>query len=217
MSLVYTPLYDENGNIIDPTVFTQGAGVFAGVLNSEMDRDNLPINTIDAGELSGDIFTMSPANLAFNTEDDWLPDMDVTGWQNGTGTTTGSTNLGILSWTAEQDAHYDVHWSGSWFWDGAYSWATAGSRPDRTDTFDTIRLRITIDGINIGMAGPFEDGADYASTYMIGAIQLPAGAHTLKIECQVVRRIAQNGEEDGICTNNVTFTDRTVMVIGRMR
>lgn len=214
MSLQYTPLYDENGDVIDPAFWVQGAATFAGVINGGLDRDNLPANTIVAAEVTSNAFTFIEA---FNTDDSFAPDMENTGWQNGTGTTTGTNNLGILEWTAEQDAHYDIYWSGTWAWNGSYSWVEVGARLNQTDTFDTVMLRITVDGVPICTAGPFEDGMDYGSTYMCGSIQLPAGQHTLKVECKVVRLIAQSGQESGQCTNAVEFDSRSVLAIGRMR
>ena len=78
-------------------------------------------------------------------------------------------------------------------------------------------LRISIDGVILAFAGPFEDGEQYASTYMVGSIQLPAGTHTFKVECEVVRRIAQTGQVDGICTNTVSFGSRACTILERAR
>lgn len=215
--LRYIPVYDENDDAIDPTFFLQAAGDFAGEISGGLDRDNLPANTIASSEIDATVGNVFNDVQAFSTEDAYAPEMTVTGWQGGAGTTTGTTNLGILSWTATQDGHYDIHWSGEWSWNGAYSWVTAGARPDRTDTFDTMRIRVVVDGDPVCMAGPFEDGMIYGSTYMIGSIQLPAGPHTLRVQCEVARRIAQDGELDGQCTNTITFADRTILAIGRVR
>jgi hypothetical protein len=214
----YAELYDENGGVIDPAFFTQDMADFAGELDGGLDRDNFAANDIVSGDVNtsgGRVFNLMGTDYFYNTQTTYAPDKNITSWQGGTG--NDASGVGYLQFTSLQDGHFDIHWSGYWFWDGAYSWVTAGARPDTTDTFDTLRLRVTVDGIPVCIAGPFEDGLQYGATYMCGAIQLPAGTHTVRVECEVVRRIAQSGELDGVCTNTVHIDERTLTCLGRIR
>jgi hypothetical protein len=215
MGQKYRQGYDENGGVIYPAFFVDGMGDLAGEFNGGLDRDNFAQADIQYSDLD------SGTNSVFLYLDDEKSDTDfivnsaITEWQGGTG--NNADGIAIINWTAPQDAHYDVHVSVSWVVSGSYSWVTAGTRPDRTDTFDTILLRVSIDGIALAFAGPFEDGDNPWSTYLCGSIQLPAGTHSLQVECQVVRRIAQDGQVDGPCTNTFTIQSRSVVVMGRFR
>ena len=220
----YTPSFDENADVICPDFYLDGMGDFGGELNGGVDRDNLPQSTIARTECDtslGRVFNQTGAS--FNTDTNFSPTMTITEWQGGIlGAPAGSASLGLFTstWTALQDAHYDIHASLTWFWDGSYiggSVVSTGSRPDTVTTFDTLMLRITVDGIEIAVGGPWDDGDVYWSTYLLGSIQLPAGVHTLKVECMVVRRECQTGLTSGKCINTVVFNSRALVVLERDR
>jgi hypothetical protein len=213
MGQIYRQGYDEDGGIINPEFFVDSMGDLAGAFNSGLDRDNFAQADITYDDVGvGVIFVNIDRE---KTDTAFTPDTEITEWQGGTGNDAdGIVNIAV---NAVQDGHYDIHFSVSWSWDGTYSWVTDGARPDRTDTFDTIMFRMVCDGIPIAYAGPFEDGGKQWSTYLCGAIQLPAGRHTFVVECKCVRRIAQNGQEDGVCTNTPTIESRAYVSIGRYR
>lgn len=216
MALRYAPVYDENGDVIDPAFFLENDAEFVSEWNGLLDRDNFA----QADIVADDVDTSPSEVFIFMTSEKsdtaWSPTQTVTEWQGGEG--NDADGIVLLDWTATQDAHYEVHFSASWAWTGAYSWVWNNlARPDRLDTFDTIMFRITMDGIPIAFAGPFEDGDIIWSTYMCGAIQCAAGVHTLKVECEIVRRISQNGQLDGPCTNPVEIQSRACVVLGRLR
>ncbi len=219
MSLRYTPKYDENGDIDDPSFFVEGMGDFAGEF-SALDRDNFPAAALLAAEVDGSLGRVFTTIYGGNTDTNFVPTMTLTGWQNSKSgsTTIGADNLGIATFTTLQDGHFDIHWSGTWSWDGAYSWvAVNAGLITENDTFDTLRLHITVDGVEIAIAGPFEDGASQWGAYMVGAIQLPAGTHVVKVECEVVRRQAQEDSLSGQCTNTCTFNERALTILATFR
>lgn len=213
MALRYAPTYDENGDVINPAMFVEGMAVFAGEFNSGLDRDNLPPDSLVDGNILDESFTEV---FGGNTDDPFALDNTTTAWQGGEGNDTAG--IGNFPFTLEQDAHVIVYWSGSWSWDGTYSWVPAGTaRVDHTDTFDTIRIRGTIDGREVFMLGPFEDGAVKCATFGTGSIQLQAGSYTLRIQAESVRRIAQNDQADGQTTNTCTFDERSTTIVVRIR
>ena len=216
----YRQNFDENGNVLAPAMWVQDNNEFAGEFNGYLDRDNLPAATIASTDPDASLGGPFNAIRAFNTDDNFAPDMTSTDWQGGTG--TGAAGVGYLTWTSLQDAHFDVHWSGTWSWNGAYSRSSntvaAPNHLDSETEYDTIQLRLVMDGIVIAIAGPFEDGASRWGTYLCGAVQLPAGTHTLRVECAVYRRVWQNsGQQNGVCTNAVTIRERAITVLERMR
>jgi len=214
--LTRTPIYDENGDILAPEFFVESQAKLAGVLNSGLDRDNFAQNDIVAADVN-------TAARVFNKvvpdgdNTAWSPNMANTSWQAGTGTSTGANALGYKSFTLTEDAHCDVSWGGTWSWNGTHSWVAAGARPDHTDTFDTVTIRVSISGQECFTLGPFSDSTAYCSAQGFGAIVLPAGDYVLLVEAKVVRIVAQTGDEDGACTNTVTFTDRHGLVIAGYR
>lgn len=220
MAQQYRLNWQETGDALAPDFFVDDASTFAGEINGGLDRDNFAPADIVSAELdasgSSRVFNATRGN---NTATPWAAARGTTSWQNGDpSASTGGNNLGISTWTSTQDSQYDVHWSGEWSWNGSYSWVAAGTRPTQTDTFDTVQIRVTIDGLLVGcVAGPFEDGDQKWSTYIVGGIQLPAGTHTALVECRAVRIIAQNGQEDGICTNTCTFGERALTILERIR
>jgi hypothetical protein len=215
MGLKFHQGCDENGNVINPEFFTEGMADLGGEFNSRLDRDNFAKADIVDDDLDGGVPSVFLFLSSEKSDTSFSPDMTLTDWQGGDG--DDANGIADITWTAPQDAHYDVHVSIGWTWNGSWSWTTSGTRPDRTDIYDTIMVRINIDGNTLAIAGPFEDGNIQWATYLCGSIQLPQGYHELKIECQVVRRIAQNGQEDGPCTNDVTINSRAVVVMGRFR
>lgn len=216
MALRYTPLYDENGNVIAPEFFLEGASVYAGEINSGIDRDNMPPNTIASGDISsGDVFT-TVADLSVNTNDNWSADSSSTTWQGPNG--NGTAGLGYRAFTLAQPAHIQVFWSGMWTWNGSWSRSsTVAGRPDHEDTYDTIRIRATIDGVEVFVLGPFEDAMVGGSAFGTGSIQVQAGPHVLLMQVECVRRTVQTGLTDGPCVNTVTFDDRALTGIARYR
>jgi hypothetical protein len=215
MGQVYRQGYDENGNVINPAFFTDGMSDLAGAFNSSLDRDNFAQNDIILADIDGDVGDAFLFLSSQKTDTSFSPNMEATEWQGGEG--NDASGINYITWTATQDSHYEFHFSVSWSWNGSYSWVSAGTRPDRTDTFDTIMLRASIDGVTLSVAGPFEDGDVRWSTYMVGATQLPAGPHTFKIECQVVRRVAQSLQVDSACLNDCTINSRACVIMGRFR
>ena len=215
MGQVYRNGYDENGNVLYPAFFVDSMSDLAGEFNSNLTRDNFAqadIIRADVGTALGVIFLDLNSK---KTDTPYLPDMAVTDWQGGAA--NDANGIIRIEWTAPQDAHYDIHLNLAWVWNGSYSWTSAGTRPDRKDTFDTIMFRLSVDGTAVAFAGPFEDGDVRWATYMCGAVQLPAGSHVLMVECEVVRRIAQDGQLDGVCTNDVTINSRACVAMGRVR
>lgn len=210
----YAPLFGENNDIIAPDFFVQGMADLAGEFNAGLDRDNLPSATITSADLTANVFFET---FYAATDTAYVPDMESTSYQNGTGTTTGANNLGILSLDLAQDAQVDVHWSATWSWDGSWSEVGDGVRPERTNTVDTVTMQIDVDGNAAAPLGPFEDGASYNSVYGVASFQLPAGPHTLRVRVQAVRIVVQSMQEDGVCTNNVTFGSRALLAVARYR
>lgn len=216
----YVQEYDENGNAIDPAFWLENNNTYAGEFNGGLDRDNLPQATIVAAEVTGNPFNTVRSGA---TTSNYTPDMTRTDWQGGEG--TGTAGIDNAEWTAATDAHYDIYWSGRWSWNGAYSNTSAGAAGDRptdadpqVNVVDTMTLRMTVDGTTVAVAGPFEDAADNWATFMCGSIQLPAGAHTFRVECLAARQQAQNeGAIDGACVNDVTFADRCRVILQRSR
>lgn len=218
----YVQEYDENANVIDPTFWLENHNTYAGEFNGGLDRDNLPQATIAAAEVNGRPFTVVHGD---GTATGFSPDQTNTDWQGGAG--TGASGIDAYTWTAAQDAHYDAHVSVAWTWGGGAvpSWVqtgTAGDRPTATapqvDIVDTISFRLTVDGVVLAVAGPFDDTASEWATYLIGSIQLPAGTHTLKLECATFRRKWQeSGPAEGPCTYAVTINDRTRTLLERRR
>lgn len=212
----------ETGDTLDPSQYVQDMGIIAGEFDGALDRDNLPSATIAATEIDASVSHVfndaalnSPTDTAFTA-----PDLDVTitDWQGGSGTTTGATCLGIKTWTATQDGHYDIAWSGEWIWSGAWSYATNGSaRPDTIFTFDTVAFRIVVDGIIIAQSQPFDDSAEYWNTDLECSIQLPAGTHTCNIQMKIEKLEAQTGFSAGTATNTPTPSQRALAILARYR
>lgn len=214
--LRYLPIYDENGNVLNPAVYVRGMATMAGEVNGGLDQDNFAVGAVGSADLTAHPFNLSLGDTYIASETAYSPDSNITGWQGGTG--NNASGIGTVTWTTEQECHYDVHLSLSWSWSGVYSWVPPGlARPDRTDTFDTIQIRVTIDGATVCLLGPFEDGPVEMSAYGCGAVVLPGGTHTMRVEVYPVRMIAQDMQEDGPCTNTVTFDHRTCLAVGRVR
>lgn len=222
MPLVYRQEYDENGNVIDPLqLWLVNNNTLAGVINGDLDRDNLPQATIAAAEVTSQTFNVVHSAA---TDTTYTPDKTSTDWQGGTG--NDATGVVSYQWTAAQDAHYDIHWSGEWAWNGTSSLVEdntavdAAGLPDRrffTDTVDTVEFKISIDGNVIATAGPFSDTQNNMATYIIGCAQLVAGVHTLRVECAMFRRVAQTDVQDGVTTNTLVVGSRCWVMIQRQR
>ena len=223
MAQEYRQNWDETGNVIDPSMWLEDNNVLAGEFNGGLDRDNIANNSIVAGDLpTAAIHVIRGGGASNNSNTGYTPDRKLTDWQGGAG--TGASGINLLTWTSGQDAHYDIHSSVYWSWNGAFSRVSAGTAANRptdanpwTDTYDTVMFRITVNGVIVATAGPFDDGMEYDSVYMVGAIQLPAGTHTARVECLICRRIFQSGEVDGICTNTLTVNARAFAMLERRR
>lgn len=214
MALTVTPMYDENGNVIDPSFYVEGMATHAGQFNNGIDRDNMPPETITSADVDGEEFTLI-SDISQESETQFALDSQATVWQGGNG--TDASGIHSIAFTLPQSAHVTIYWSGEWEWNGNYSWVPDGSRPNHTDTFDTIQIRATINGDVLFVLGPFEDGMTYGAAFGVGTIQLPAGAYTLRVEALPQRMIAQTMLADGPCTNTCTFNDRQLTGLARMR
>ncbi len=224
MGLTYRQQYDENGNVLDPSFWVEDNNELAGTFNGNLDRDNFASGDIAATEVVYQAFNQLHSSA---TDTSFAPVMATTDWQGGEG--TAAAGIDSLTWTSTQDAHFDVHWSGTWSWNGAASnndqqGAAAASRTVSSivyDEFDTIEFRVSIDGSVVAVAGPFDDNADFLSTSLVGSIQLPAGVHTLRVEARMFRRTfpplssAENGS--ALCTNTVSIDSRATAVLERIR
>ena len=217
--LARTPIYDENGDILAPEFFVESQAKLAGVFNSGLDRDNFGENDIASGEFTA-------ADRPFNavhqntSETTYPPDITLTSWQGA----DGNDGSGIHSetFTADADGLYLLYWSGAWSWSGAYSFSTSGGAADRADTkdvVDTIRFRIVVDGSPVkgAMSLPFEDANEYHSTYLVGAIVLAQGTHTVGVACQCARRVTQTMAVRGGCTNQPSILERILLIRARER
>ncbi len=218
MSSVYRQSYDENGGVLDPdAVFLDDENTLAGEFNSSLDRDNFAAADIVTGEIdasTGRVFTETGSSAVSDTT--YSPTMTTTDWQGGGG--NGADGIFRCAWTSTQEAHIDVHLSAEWDWTGAYSYATNGAaRPDTRQTYDTLALKITLDGVPIAFGGPWEDGDQYWATFLCGSAQVPAGSHVLTVECEVVRRVWQTQEADGVCSTVLAFRSRAVTILERFR
>jgi hypothetical protein len=214
--LRYQLQYDENGDVIAPAFFVESAAVYAGEINNGIDRDNLPPNTIAVTEIGANVFT-EIGDLSFNSDDAFALDSSTTTWQGGNG--NGASGIAYASFTLPQDAIVSVYFSVSWFWNGAFSWNN-GTNPaarDNEDIFDTVQFHITMDGEQGCLMGPFDDAPDYDGTFGVATFVVPQGAHVLRVEGLVVRRIAQSGLTDTICTNTCTVLTRNLCGIARFR
>jgi len=225
MGIKHIPEYDENDDVIDPSFFEKNASDFASEINGNLDRDNFPAATLAVGEIdrSTDAVFTTLHSIGLTSDDDYACDIQNTGVQGGT--TAGATGIGLETWTALQDAHYDFHWSVGWSWDGATYSITNNSAdlvlPDERDEYrnqiDTILFIGSIDGVVVFTIGPLDDGLDRQSAAGCGSIQLPAGYHEAKVEAIVVRRSPQSGLTYGRCTNTPTITSRCGCVVEQSR
>ena len=219
MANEYRQNWDENGNILDPSMWLEDNNRLAGEVNGGLDRDNFPANTIVSTEMSGGDFVevqMDSTNTAYS------PDRTSTDWQGGSA--AGATGLAMEEWVGEEDEHVDVHFNATWSWNGStsiYEAGSTGNRPTQTDPneqyYDTVELRLVVDGNVVATLGPFDDGAEYAATYGVASIQLPSGNHKATAECRCARRSIQSGSLRGVCTNTITFTARSLVVLERFR
>lgn len=215
MSNVYAPLYDEANNVIDPTFFVQSMGLLAGELNAGIDRDNLPEGTIVTADVAAQRVFNDISDGSFNTDSTHVPDRYTTSWQG-----TGPSGEGYSEFTTLQDEHFDIYWSGCFSWDDTapYSWnGGSGTGANREDIFDTVRFRVTVDGVQVILLGPFEDGNLDHAAYGCGSIQLLAGPHVVRVEVELCRRIAQSGQVVGIVTQDLTIRSRNILTLARLR
>lgn len=218
MSQRYTQGYDENKNVVNPDFFEEGMHTHAGEWNGGLDRDNFPQANLLRSEVDtqgGTVRVFTDYRQSYASDNTYTPDMATTQWQGG----TDNDLAGIFyrSWTSLQDEHVDIHANLSWSWSGSYSHVGFGVRPTHTDTFDTVMYQIVVDGIVLATAGPFEDGAVNWSAYLCCSAQLAAGEHTIRMECLVVRRVAQSGALDGRCTNTLSIESRSLIVVRSFR
>lgn len=218
MSNRYLPLFDENGDVINPAFFTEGMGDMAGEINGGLDRDNFAQADIVLAEVDDSVGAVfATLGDSYATDTSYVPDQQITTWQGGTA--NDASGLGYAQWTAEQDAHYDIMWNGTWSWGGAYSWSGFGTGVDTVNDVDALRVRITVDGVEVAVSALFEDGAEFFACYLCGSIQLPAGTHTLRIECEIANRYIQVATESvhEPCENQPTFGSRTFTILQRTR
>lgn len=223
MAVRYNVLYDENGDVIDPTFYVQNMSTTAGEFNVGLDRDNFAQGTIVTADVNTStyVFNFIGTSTWYNSDTPYATDRATTSWQGGAG--NDAAGIGNRSFTLPQECHLRVYWSGTWSWGGAYSWAPLGARPTHTDTFDTVRIRVTVDGVEVIVLGPFEDGAQFNSAFGCGSIQLDAGTHEVRVEAECKRMVAQTDVVGGsdttasICTNTCTFNSRSLLTVPRVR
>ncbi len=212
MSNRFIPEYDENGNVINPAFFQDGAAVFAEEINGGLDRDNYPQANFSRAELNYVADAVFTSVHVLGSDTNYVPDIQNTGRQGGDG--NDASGIAYSQWTSKQDAHVDVQWGCTWSWSGGWSITGNGSaRPDTETYVDTVTFIGSIDGTTIFTLGPFEDALEEESTYGVGSIQLPQGTHTFRVQCVVQRIVTQTGQPWGPVLSTLTVGPRCGVVM----
>lgn len=198
--------YQENGDIIDPSFWVQDNNELAGEVNGGIDRDNLPSATIAQDEIVAGAFTTV---TLYGSSTGYAPDITTATWQGG----TGNNASGIFYITMEEcevDCVIDVHVAINWTWSGAGVASYNAAQPWEADA---IEFRLLIDGVEVCVAGPFEDVHDRYATFLTGQLVVTAGFRTIAVECLPARRRYEGLAITGTTTYQPTITDRRMTVI----
>lgn len=198
----YRQRHASTADITDGSWWTTNQNELAGMFNGGLDRDNLAANVITAAMLA------SGSCVKIRYDLDNGPDaatMTATTWQT----------LDSFDITPTTDALVEVDWSGTWIWNGA--WSQAASADGSTYAVDAVAMRVTINGVTVCESGPSEDQYIEDCCALIGAIPVTAGTYTVRVQYQVARRNYYDLSIEGLCTNALTFNERTLITIERRR
>lgn len=203
MSYVYRQRHVATADITDGSWWNANQNEFAGMFNGGLDRDNLAQNVITPAML------VSGACVKVTFEATNGPDLGVM-------TTTSWQTLDTFDLTTEVDALVEVDWSGTWSWSGA-AWSRTTTTDLLTYEVDTVAIRISINGVTLAESGPSDDQFVEDCLALIGNMPVSAGTYAVRVEYLVARRNYYDLGIAGICTNNITFNERTLISVERRR
>lgn len=208
MALRYRQDYFENGNIADPTPTLRAFNEFAGEWQY-LDRDNLAKNAVvEANVIAGTFVSVTSDPQST----DATPDTTSTGWQYQD---ASNNTLNSVTVTPADEALLVVEWSGSHQFDTSYGTlgretVTIGSLTYYA--WDSIRYRLTVDGIVIAQTGWLTDGQRWNGPYLVGATPVTPGPRVVRLEIQMARIVTGLGTIYSACINVPTLKARELVV-----
>lgn len=168
MSLRYRTEFNEAGDVLDPQAWNVNQNEFTSEFNGGLDRDNLLPACIDEARIVDNAFTkihhtFGAASFSANTASRvWT-------------LVPGSS----ISASFPQDCVVICEWGGTWQWKGAYTGIYLEE--------DAVAFRIVVDGAEITTSHYFGESQHMSSTYLVAAIPLSAGAHSIWAEIYFAR------------------------------
>lgn len=194
----------RNGMVAAPDALNQNQNEYAGEVNGYLDRENIPQDAITEAKIVAGTFTRY---LSDPKTDTITLDPTSQEWQNGDATTADPIHA--VSDTLAYDAHVHVEWS------GGIEWAAV-------TTGDAIRVRITINGIEVATTGFISARRVWSAPALSGDLPQQAGPIDVVVQAMaanITQEIPSPGifAIDGGITNDVSLTDRELLVEIRSR
>lgn len=210
MSQRYRQERAHNGHIADPTPLNLNNAEYAGEW-TYLDRDNVPEACItEAMVIQGSFTTITddPRSNAITL------DSTSNEWQRADAASGAVINESTITMTS--DGTIEVEWSGTWVWTGGAGFAVAGVAED------AIRIRVTIDGVEIASSGWIGARHEWEEINLSGVIPVQAGARYVQVWAQVamVGIDYTNGklfQHYGPLGTGVSFYERNLVTIADVR
>lgn len=190
-----------NGMIADPAPLNENNNVFAGTLNGDMQRDNIPLNGITADMIEPGAFNRVIADPQTATI---TLDSTSQQWQSK----IGSDPLHEVTDSVDSDCVLEIEWS------GGHKYTTVSA------LLDSIRYHIVVNGVEIASTGWLFAGHIQASVSLNGAIPVQAGPIDVRVEAMAANvsdSIASPGlfAISGGIDSVIDITERELVIIVR--
>lgn len=192
----------EDGNLADPRDLMDNLNVLIGEFNGGLDADNIPETSISSGMILQGAFTAMSSN-ASTTDIDFKG--ETTEWRKKNHDGTVLQELTIIT---NVDALLEVHWSGTW-----ERRASGGGTPVFADLADNDfeAFRVMVNGKEVARLQRSSRSRFLDSTYLVGAIPVQGGTHTVHVE------IRQWQTTDAAHERHVTVDERELIAIAYKR
>ena len=179
----------QAGDILDPEDWNENVREYLEEINGALDRDNIPAASIVVGdEVDSTVF--NDISSAFLSVTHQILDVDTQAHQKiqmTNNVTSSSDELLICEASIQFDTADPLLGAAASNYSRGYVKANQGTLRDWIQ-YDFI---MTVDGFEVGYAGPFTSFHKRQCVHMVGAVPVEAGSHT--VECFVRLYIDKDG------------------------
>lgn len=191
----------RNGMIVDPAPLNENNNAFAGTLNGDMQRDNIPLNGITADMIEAGAFNRVIADPQTTTV---TLDSTSQQWQSS----SGGNEIHEVTDSVDSDCVLEVEWS------GGFKVTSSG------DLLDAIRFHVVVNGVEVASTGWLGRQYFWGAPALSGTIPVQAGPIDVKVEAMVANvsdAIASPGlfVINGGTDTDYDVTERELVIIVR--